>query len=85
MNNVAKIGYTIFRHTLFSDAHIEFDKNANSKYVYLNLRVLCYITFVGRQTEFAFFVRRLRLAHFLFLGGWVCNCMRFTSPASPRR
>ena len=45
--------------------HCEFDKNANSIYVIVVMPF--HIKFVERQSEFAFFVRWLRLRTFLFM------------------
>ena len=48
----------------------EFDKNANSHYVYMRVRLHPFhIKLVSQLSEFAFFVRLLRWAHFLFSGG----------------
>ncbi len=44
----------------------EFDKNADS--INVNASNACYIELVWRLSEFAFFVRLLRWAHFLFYG-----------------
>ena len=47
---------------------IEFGKNANS--IYVSTVPYC-VRYVSRQSEFAFFVRWFRLAHFLFYGGFI--------------
>ena len=43
--------------------HIEFDKNANSSYV--SVLYTFRISLLSDKSEFVFFVRRLRSAHFL--------------------
>lgn len=47
---------------------IEFGKNANS--IYVSTVPYC-VRYVSRQSKFVFFVRWLRLAHFLFYGGFI--------------
>ena len=49
---------------------VEFDKNANSRCVYMCAYLHPFhIKLVSQLSEFAFFVRLLRWAHFLFSGG----------------
>ena len=57
--------YFLCKNTVFH-SYFEFDKIANSIYV-SEFNLHC-VKFVWRQSEFAFCVRQLRLAHFFNLG-----------------
>ena len=66
-NNVrSAIFYSLKFNNFFVYANNGFSKIANSTYICIYEIVLC-IRIVWRQSEFAFCMRRLRLAHFLFL------------------
>ena len=54
--------------SLFGHNNIEFVKNADSiKLLWLWIVIPILFKFVWRQSEFAFYVRQLRLAHFFIL------------------
>ena len=51
----------------------EFDKNANS--INVSVLIALYIELVWRLSEFAFFVRLLRWAHFFIYGGIIMDAL----------
>ncbi len=55
-----------FIESYFNITQFGFGKNANSFYVCVGIYPYCVVN-VWRQSEFAFFVRLLRLAHFFHL------------------
>ena len=74
LNRCTVMRYVFFLENIcFWRIHIfEFGKNANSIYVYVHTSYC--IKFVWRQSGFAFFMRWLRLAHFLCMTGMSSDC-----------